>query len=215
MDNLDLTSKTFSLDYVVSIYNSKYGNSYADIASVTNGKINSFAPLSITSLRRLLIKLLKASNYKNTDKFEQSSQFQFPVLYFGNNMRDLAFVAFSEKKRDIRHLSTPVVLKNLPTTLFIIKDAYALSVFERVGENAYMALNLPNISNNGSVCLGGKKPSKDEIGDPSVLMSTFYNLFWNGAFSTHSDSTGNNWSKGVYNYKSRKNAKIYSLKDLV
>ena len=214
--NIDhIRSKTLKLKYVISIYETESSDSYFDIAQVYKEKIMAFRPITESSLRKLLVKMLKMAGHKAIHRYNFSQTFTFPILHIGNSGKDVAFIEEGVAEREMIYLNKKIKLLSLPAVLYVVKDAVSLSVYEKLPSGRYAALNLPNISSSGSMCLGGKTLVKSAAENVNLLCAGYHDMFWNNSFTTHSDSTGCNWDKGVYKYASRKDVKSYTLKELL
>lgn len=215
MSLYDIRTKTFKLKHVISIYENDRNESYFDIANVYKEKILAFKPITEGTLRKLLVKMLKMAGHRAIHHYEFSQRFTFPILYIGNSGKDIVFMEEMIGERDILFMSKLIKAKNLPTVIYVVTNASSLSVYERLPNNTYISLNLPNISSNGSMCLGGKTLSKSAEKNVNSLCQGIHDMFWKNSFTTHGDSTGCNWDKGVYEYKSRVDADPQTLNQLI
>lgn len=204
------------LDHVIGIYKNSYNGIIVDIAKVHNGQISSFTPMTKTAAVKILRRLANTISEKNKRELKSNKEtYPFPVLHVDNDEKTVAFIVRKNKETSIKYLGKEIKVTNFPDCLFVIFEGLSLNVYEVVNDDLFIPLNLPNINDNGNMCLGGKGYQAEKIKSIPDLMTYFHSIFWNGSFTTHSDSTKNDWSKGVYRYKSRKNPHYYKLKDLV
>jgi hypothetical protein len=208
----DEREKTLILKYVISVYSAR-NETIFEIARNVNHELGAFKRLGNQEVRNLFKKLFRLTNARPSDKTFTDLLTTKPILYLSSDQKCFAFLDFPHKEKSMKYKDQDVLIKGLPAILYYVKEKQLLSVYEYISNDILVPLNLPNISNDGEMCLGGKSVDKDL--SLNETMNAFYEMFWGGSFTSHNDNTSNNWTSGKYTYKSRIKPKSVRLEDII
>lgn len=215
----EITRGKVSLKFVLACYEGDGYSTFFEMAQASNGVLTSFVALDINSLHELVKKLARLVNMSGSNKLDLKSEepFSKEVLWL-TSFGTLVYRDRPKKKTIMSYKGKSIELMNLPSLVYVISEGRCY-VYEEIKAKeetiGYIPANLPNISHfNGSVCMGNTFLKTKGLSINEIINQSFKS-FWDSSFTSHSDSTGNDWAKGIYNYKSRKDIKPKTLKEIV
>ena len=199
----ELISTKVKLKYVMACFARTDGKEYYEIAEVKHGLLGNFVPVTINFMVRFAKNILRVVRQEKEKNFfpEQMLIFRFPVIFLSRSLKSIMFVDEPAEEKWIYYKGQKKLLRNVPKFYYLIEGS-SLYIYERKGAG-FIGCNLPNISTNGSVCMGGSVTLKSgmTIGE---TMDAYYDAFWASSFNSHADATGFKWAKAKsFTYKQR------------
>lgn len=215
----DFNDGKVSLKFVLACYEMENGSTFFEMAQANNGILTSFVALDMQSVSELVKKMGRLLQMSGDNKINFKSDEPYPkdVLWI-TTFGTIVFKDNAKKETLMSYAGKTIKLNNLPELVYVVSEN-KIAVFEEIigkkGEKMYIPANLPNVSNHdGHVCMGN---TLLKIKGLSVHESINLSLstFWSSTFTGHSDSTKNDWRKGVYNYRQREDVQPKTLKEVV
>lgn len=209
------------LNFVLACYTDEQNNCFFEYSKALDGTLTSFISASTKFLENLLRPIYRTivEDKPKVEQFVTNEPFHRPILWVSQRGHVL-YIDDACREREMIFLGNTIKVFNLPKMLYVVSET-SMYVYEEILDKdnnvKYIPANLPNISNiTGTVCTGNSvlKIEGDWIGH---LVRESYTSFWKSSFTSHSDSTGNDWTKGVYRYKRRKDAeeKSKTIKQII
>ena len=213
-----LMSDSVKLKFTVAFYESDYHDMYVECASVKHGVLGSFSPCSEKWIEEFARKLQRNSEMTKKRRNrtpepinDELTVSELPIWFVSHSGKTIAFSDSKRRKSvDILFKGKPKTISGMPEILYVIsgESFYAL---ERMKDGRYVALNLPNISPNGRVCMGNSIAAEIKV-PLNELIKAYHLAFWSSSFNSHSDATAYDWEKAdTFTYATRRNAQTVNL----